>query len=104
MNLETIASIFMKKYLIATIATMFGALAHALETVKKNGWKGWLSFFSDMIVCSFVGFTFFHLAELIYPDKQQALVLFTSLGSYWGTKGFVLIREWVVNAVRANIK
>ena len=100
MNFETIMTIFIKKYLIIVLATMFGAFAHALESVKKQGWKGWVEFFADVIVCSFVGFAFYHLAQLIYPD---ASVIFTSLGSYWGTKGFVLIREWVVKSVKANL-
>jgi hypothetical protein len=104
MNFETILSLFMKKYFIATVATMFGALAHSFESIKKNGWTGWFSFLSDMIMCSFTGFTFFHLAPIIFPDSQQALIICTSLGSYWGTKGFVLIREWFTNAIKANIR
>lgn len=104
MNIETIMTIFMKKYLIATVATVFGALAHSFETIKKDGWKGWFPFIYDMTMCSFTGFTFFHLAQVILPGSQQALIIFTSVGSYWGTKGFVLVREWAINSIRANIK
>ena len=104
MNFETILTVFMKKYLIATLATLFGALVHSFETIKNNGWKGWFPFIYDMSACSFTGFTFFHLAQIVLPGSQQALIIFTSVGSYWGTKGFVFAREWVINSIKANIK
>jgi len=93
--------ILIKTYAPAIIATLFGALAHALENIRNSGWKGWFSLSSDIIVCSFVGYSFFHLAQLIYPD---AYIIFTSVGSYWGTKGYVLIKDWFVNSIKANVK
>ena len=100
-TLVLIIKTFMIKYGPIVAATLFGAVAHACEEVRKTGWKGWFSFISDLLVCSFVGYSFFHLSILIYP---AASIIFTSLGSYWGTKGYVLIKNWVINSIKANIK
>lgn len=88
------------KQLIPSLAvigsTLFGAVAHALEEVRKNGWKGWFMFGSDIFVCSFVGWLFFHAIALISTDVA---IVGSSIGSYWGTKGFVKIRDWFFESI-----
>lgn len=91
----------LKKYTPFLIAALFGAIAHAVEKVKLVGWKGWMSFISDLIVCSFVGYTFFQMSLLFNPDYA---IIATSIGSYWGTKGFNLMKDWFINSVKANLK
>jgi len=90
-----------KKYLPIFFAALFGALTHAFEEIHNIGWKGWVAFFTDIIACSFTGFAFYNLSLLVYPEGA---VIFTSLGSYWGTKGFVIIRQWALNTLKANLK
>lgn len=72
-------------------ATLFGAVAHAVEEVRKSGWRGWGAFLSDIFVCSFVGWVFFHVLTL--TGQNEYAIIGSSIGSYWGTKGFVKIRE-----------
>ena len=90
---EEIIIMHLKTYipaLAAVFATLFGAFAHALEDVRKNGWKGMFYFASDVFVCCFIGWLFFHAVSFVNPDYA---VLGSSIGSYWGTKGFVKIRD-----------
>jgi hypothetical protein len=96
---EITTAFIMKKYSIVIAATLFGALAHAFEEVRKAGWKGWAAFISDIVVCSFIGSVFFHMAILSYPDYS---VLACSVGAYWGPKGFNYVRDWVLTALKAN--
>jgi hypothetical protein len=72
-----------------------------LEKVQKSGWKGAFSFVSDIVICSFVGWVFYSMATSLYPHLA---VIACSIGSYWGTKGFNLAKDWFINAVKANIK
>lgn len=83
--------------LIVIGATMFGAVAHAIEEVRKSGWKGWLSFTSDIFVCSFVGWVFFHVLSL--TGYHEYAIIGSSIGSYWGTKGFVKIRDLFLDSI-----
>lgn len=97
---EIIPILIIKKYAVVMIAAMFGATAHALEEVKKVGWKGWFSFIIDIVVCSFVGYIFYHMTLLINPEYS---VFATSIGSYWGTKGFKFAKDWFINSLKANL-
>lgn len=91
-----------KKYLLVCFSATAGALAHALEKVKTMGWKGWVSFFSDMFVCIFFGTVFAQLTVLTGHADYQ--VIATSLGSYWGAKSFEYAKLWLLNSLKANIK
>lgn len=95
------ATIIAKKYIVVFFASMLGAMAHAFEEIQKSGWKGWVSFVADIFVCNFVGFTFYHFSQILYPDSA---VFITSLGSYWGTRGFVYLKMWFINSVKSSIK
>jgi hypothetical protein len=90
-----------KRFIPVFFAALLGALAHAFDEVSKVGWKGWVLFLSDIVICLFTGFTFYHVALLVYPS---ATVIFTSLGSYWGTKGFIILKDWFITTLRANLK
>lgn len=82
--------------IVTASAILFGALAHAFDRIRNHGWKGWLSFFSDIIVCSFVGWVFFHAMLVISPDLA---IVGCSIGSYWGTRGFAFVRDWFIESV-----
>lgn len=99
--LETVSGLLIKKYTLVTVSVLFGATAHALEEIRKFGWKGWIYFLSDVFVCSFIGWTFYHLAQLTYPDYT---FLACSVGSFWGTKAFNYVKDWLLNSLKANIK
>ena len=90
-----------KTHFLATIFAFFGGVAHAIQNVKKSGWKGWISFLCDIVVCIFFGNVFYQIGLIIKPE--YAIVL-TSLGSFWGAKSFDYIRDWVLNSLKANIK
>lgn len=98
---EIIGIVLIKKYGIVFLAALFGAVAHALDEIRKSGWKGWFSFSSDIIVCSFVGYAFYHFSQIVYPDVS---IFATSIGSFWGTKGFSYLKDWFINSIKANIK
>ncbi len=83
--------------LAAVFATLFGAFAHAVEEVRKAGWKGWGKFLSDILVCSFVGWVFFHVF-LLWGMNDYAIIG-SSIGSYWGTKGFIKIRDLFLDSI-----
>jgi hypothetical protein len=83
--------------LVAVGATLFGAFAHAIETVRNAGWKGWAAFLSDVFVCSFVGWVFFHVLTLWGAADYS--IIGSSIGSYWGTKGFIKIRDLFLDSV-----
>lgn len=89
-----------KTYLLATIVGFFGGLAHAIEVVKHQGWKGWVSFFADVFVCIFFGNIFYQIGVLLVP--HMAIIL-TSLGSFWGAKSFEYLKEWIIKSFQANV-
>jgi hypothetical protein len=101
MNHELLALLAIKKYIPVIAAALFGAVAHALEEIKTVGWRGWVGFITDIIICSFVGYAFYHMTLVIKPDYA---VISTSLGSYWGTRGMRYIKNWFINSIKANIK
>lgn len=90
----------LKLFLLPVIAVLFGATAHALERVRKVGWRGWVDMITDIIICSFMGFTFYHLTSIIYPSLA---ILSCSIGSYWGTKGFVFLKNALITTLQANL-
>lgn len=90
-----------KTYFLASIFAFFGGVAHAIQNVKKAGWKGWISFSGDIVVCVFFGNVFYQIGMLFEP--KYAIVL-TSLGSFWGAKSFDYIKDWIITSLRANIK
>lgn len=89
-----------KSYFVATLLGILGAIAHAIQAVKKQGWKGWLSFIGDVAVCIFFGQVFYHIGILWSPE--YAIVL-TSLGSFWGAKSFDFIKEYILKSLQANL-
>lgn len=100
--METIPSIIIvKQYLLATIFAFLGGVAHAIQKIKTAGWKGWVSFSGDIFVCIFFGQVFYQVGLLW--DPKYAIVL-TSLGSFWGAKSFEYLKDWIINAARANLK
>lgn len=103
MSVETGVGIIMatKGYITATLMGIFGGIAHAIQEVKKQGWKGWISFASDVIVCVFFGQIFYQIGLLFYP--KEAIIL-TSLGSFWGAKSFDYLRVWILNSIKSNVK
>lgn len=90
-----------KTYFLASIFAFFGGIAHAIQNVKKAGWKGWVSFLSDVVVCIFFGNVFYQVGLIVQPE--YAIVL-TSLGSFWGAKSFEYVKDWVITSLRANVK
>ena len=102
MSPETIPVVYIiKTYLLASIFAFFGGVAHAIQNVKRVGWKGWFSFLGDIVVCIFFGNVFYHVGIIINPE--YAIVL-TSLGSFWGAKSFEYLKNWALNSLKANIK
>lgn len=95
-----IALVGMKQFFIVLFAALAGALSHALNEVRTNGWKGWLNFASDAFICVFFGFVFHQLGTIIAPEKA---IIFTALGSFWGTESFKYLRNWFVRSLEANL-
>lgn len=92
--------ILLKKYFFVTLVAFFGGLAHAIETVKRQGWRGWVSFWSDVVVCIFFGHIFFQVSQIVNPEYH---VLFTSLGAFWGVKSFDYLKGWFIKSLQANL-
>lgn len=88
-----------KSYFVATLLGILGAVAHAIQAVKRQGWKGWFSFFGDVAVCIFFGQVFYQVGILWSPEKA---IILTSLGSFWGAKSFDYIKGYVIKSVQAN--
>lgn len=102
MTPETIGTLyFIKTYFLVFLAALFGGVAHALQKVKHAGWKGWVSFVSDIVVCVFFGTVFYQLGLMVKPESA---VIMTSLGSYWGAKSFEFLKDWVIIGLKANLK
>jgi hypothetical protein len=102
MSPETIPVVYIvKTYFLASIFAFFGGVAHAIQNVKKAGWKGWFSFLGDIVVCIFFGNVFYQFGLIVEPEYA---IVFTSLGSFWGAKSFDYIKDWVLNSLKANIK
>ena len=93
--------VVVKSYSIATLLGLLGGIAHAIQEVKKKGWKGWVSFCGDVIVCVFFGQVFYQFGTVYFPE--QAIIL-TSLGAFWGAKSFDYLKEWIINSIKANTK
>lgn len=93
--------IAIKQYLLVTLFAFWGGVAHAIQNVKKAGWKGWVYFVSDVIVCVFFGNVFYQVGLLVEPTYA---IVFTSLGSFWGAKSFEYLKDWIITSLKANIK
>lgn len=89
-----------KTYFFATVVAFFGGVAHAIQQVKKSGWKGWISFTADVFVCIFFGNVFYQIGLIFAP--HLAIVL-TSLGSFWGAKSFEYLKDWMINSLKSNL-
>lgn len=101
MTPEQIGFIYiLKTYFLASLIAFFGGVAHAIQQVKKSGWKGWVSFFADVFVCIFFGNVFYQIGLLVAP--AYAIIL-TSLGSFWGAKSFEYLKVWVIKSLEANL-
>lgn len=79
-----------KKYFVLAGVILFGALAHAIEDTKKNGWQGFGWFIANTFVAAFVGMLFSHIASLISPDWMFAA---GGMGGYMGPVAFKYIRN-----------
>ena len=90
-----------KTYLVASIFAFLGGLAHAIQSVKRTGWRGWISFVSDILVCIFFGNVFYQIGLIVKPEYA---IIMTSLGSFWGAKSFEYLKEWMVATVNIKIK
>lgn len=99
-NSLVLAILGMKQFFIVFFAAVAGALSHALNEVRTNGWKGWLNFASDTFICVFFGFVFHQLGIVIAPEKA---IIFTALGSFWGTESFKYLRNWFIKSLQANL-
>lgn len=90
----------LKTYFLATFVAFFGGLAHAIEVVKRQGWRGWISFMADVFVCIFFGNVFYQMGLIFAP--KMAVVL-TSLGSFWGAKSFDYLKVWIIKSIQSNL-
>jgi hypothetical protein len=91
----TIALLF-KGYILPAIAIFMGALAHSLQEVKKNGWKGGLMFSADLIIASVAGYIFYQSVVLFNPNYMMVAA---SLGGYLGPASVkFVIKAWQANA------
>lgn len=79
-----------KKYFVLAGVILFGALAHAIEDTKKNGWQGFGWFIANTFVAAFVGMLFSHIASLISSDWMFAA---GGMGGYMGPVAFKYIRN-----------
>ena len=93
--------ISLKGELVATLAVVFGGIAHALDQVRRYSWKGWVVFLSDIFVSIFIGYFFFQVAVLFNPSYGLLAAMF---GTFTGTHGFNAIKEAVFSALRSIIK
>lgn len=89
-----------KTYMLATVVAFVGGLAHAIEAVKRQGWKGWVNFTSDIFVCIFFGNVFYQFGLLFAPHLA---IILTSLGSFWGAKSFEYLKLWLIKSIQANV-
>lgn len=79
-----------KKYFVLAGVILFGALAHAIEDTKKNGWQGFGWFIANTFVAAFVGMLFSHVASLVSVDWMYAA---GGIGGYMGPAAFKYIRS-----------
>lgn len=88
-------AVILKGYLLPSIAIFVGALAHSLQEVKVNGWKGGLMFSSDLIVAMVTGYIFYQSVVLFNPEY---MMLAASLGGYLGPASVkFVIKSWQAN-------
>jgi hypothetical protein len=77
-------------FIIPTLMTLAGAIAHVLEEIRMDGWKGWVNALSSGFVAFFAGTVVFSFALHFYPDYAGGLA---GLGGFFGAKSIgVLIK------------
>lgn len=86
----TIAGLATKKYFILAGVILFGAISHAIEDARKDGWQGIGWFVANVFVAAFVGMLFAHIATILQPDFVLAA---GGIGGYMGPASFKYIRQ-----------
>lgn len=92
---------FIKTHSVAFLASVIGAIAHAFERIRANGWVGWFSFTADIFVCVFFGNVFYQITSISMPEYA---IIATSLGAFWGPKSFDYLKTWLLKSLKANIE
>lgn len=75
-------------YVFPWIAILSGAIAHVLEEIRTQGWKGWISALSSGFVAFFAGGVVYAFAMHIYPDYAGGLA---GLGGFFGAKSIGIL-------------
>lgn len=77
-------------YIFPILLNLAGAVAHVLEEIRVDGWRGWLSAFSSGFVAFFSGTMVLTFAYHFYPEYAGGLA---GLGGFFGAKSInVLVK------------
>lgn len=83
-----------KRYLVLAGVILFGAVAHAIEDTKKNGWMGAGWFAANIFLAAFVGMVFAQVASIMSPEFTFAA---GGVGGYMGPAAFKYVRASVLS-------
>ena len=98
-EITPIAGVAAKKYLLMAAVIMFGAVSHAIEDARKNGWKGMGWFCANIFVAGFVGMMFSQIASLISVDW---MFVSGGVGGYMGPVAFKYNRSATLSRLGIN--
>lgn len=74
-------AITFKGYLLPAFAILTGSIAHALQEVKKKGWKGWASLIADIFIAMVAGNVLYQFILIWNPEYS---VFSAAIGGYLG--------------------
>lgn len=75
-------------YIFPAFAILGGAIAHVLEEIRVQGWKGWLPAISSGFVAFFAGTLVYSFALHFYPDYAGGIA---GVGGFLGTKSITIL-------------
>jgi len=84
-------------YVLPLLSITAGAVAHVLEEIRIQGWRGWVSALSSGFVAFFAGTMVFTFALAFYPNFAGGLA---GLAGFFGPKSISIL----VKALKSTVK
>lgn len=100
--LSPIGAIFGIKYVLITyifplLLIIGGTIAHVLEEIKVQGWKGWASALSSGFIAFFAGIVVYTFAVHFYPEYAGGLA---GLGGFFGARSITVLVKSLKIAIK----
>lgn len=93
---EPITSVWLSKWIIIGIFSLFGAVARSLVSLSKGEIKSPFDFFSLVIVSGFAGVMWSLFTARLYADDLAILGFIAGMGSYMSVQGLSFIVAKIV--------